>query len=86
MTRAMVAQAPIFSSAGRQQTIFAEPTGSTGGAGPERTRHRPSAGQLHRLDWSQIDPSILGTLFERGLDPGKRAQLGVHYTAATRSC
>ena len=28
------------------------------------------------LDWSEIDPSILGTLFERGLDPGKRAQLG----------
>jgi type II restriction/modification system DNA methylase subunit YeeA len=33
-----------------------------------------------RLDWSQIDPSILGTLFERGLDPGKRSQLGAHYT------
>ena len=32
------------------------------------------------LDWSQIDPSILGTLFERGLDPDKRAQLGAHYT------
>jgi type II restriction/modification system DNA methylase subunit YeeA len=32
------------------------------------------------LDWSAIDPSILGTLFERGLNPGKRAQLGAHYT------
>ena len=32
------------------------------------------------LDWSEIDPSILGTLFERGLDPGNRAQLGAHYT------
>ena len=32
------------------------------------------------LDWSAIDPSILGTLFERGLDPGKRSQLGAHYT------
>ena len=32
------------------------------------------------LDWSNIDPSILGTLFERGLDPGKRSQLGAHYT------
>ncbi len=32
------------------------------------------------LDWSQIDPSILGTLFERGLDPDKRSQLGAHYT------
>lgn len=31
-------------------------------------------------DWSQIDPSILGTLFERGLDPDKRSQLGAHYT------
>jgi hypothetical protein len=33
-----------------------------------------------RLDWSQIDPSIFGTLFERGLDPSKRSQLGAHYT------
>ena len=33
-----------------------------------------------RRDWSQIDPSILGTLFERGLDPDKRSQLGAHYT------
>ena len=32
------------------------------------------------IDWSDIDPSILGTLFERGLDPDKRAQLGAHYT------
>lgn len=32
------------------------------------------------LDWGEIDPSILGTLFERGLDPSKRAQLGAHYT------
>lgn len=31
-------------------------------------------------DWSEIDPSIMGTLFERGLDPGKRSQLGAHYT------
>lgn len=33
-----------------------------------------------KLDWSDIDPSILGTLFERGLDPSKRSQLGAHYT------
>jgi len=32
------------------------------------------------LHWGDIDPSILGTLFERGLDPDKRAQLGAHYT------
>src|SRR5574338_267633 len=33
-----------------------------------------------RLDWQAIDPSIFGTLFERGLDPDKRSQLGAHYT------
>jgi len=33
------------------------------------------------LDWAEIDPSILGTLFERGLDPDKRSQLGAHYTS-----
>ena len=33
-----------------------------------------------RLDWSQINPAIFGTLFERGLDPSKRSQLGAHYT------
>lgn len=33
-----------------------------------------------KLDWSSIEPSIFGTLFERGLDPSKRAQLGAHYT------
>jgi len=33
------------------------------------------------LDWSQIDPSILGTLFERVIDESKRSQLGAHYTS-----
>ncbi len=33
-----------------------------------------------KLFWDEIDPSILGTLFERGLDPDKRSQLGAHYT------
>jgi type II restriction/modification system DNA methylase subunit YeeA len=33
-----------------------------------------------RLDWSDIEPSIFGTLFERGLDPAKRSMLGAHYT------
>ncbi|HRN65786.1 MAG TPA: hypothetical protein PLA98_13195, partial [Alicycliphilus sp.] len=32
------------------------------------------------LNWSAIDVSIFGTLFERGLDPAKRSQLGAHYT------
>ena len=33
-----------------------------------------------RMDWSSIEPSILGTLFERGLDPKVRAPLGANYT------
>lgn len=31
-------------------------------------------------NWKDIEPSIFGTLFERGLDPDKRSQLGAHYT------
>lgn len=34
-----------------------------------------------QLEWSAVDASIFGTLFERGLDPAKRAQLGAHYTS-----
>jgi type II restriction/modification system DNA methylase subunit YeeA len=37
--------------------------------------------RVSALDWSSIEPSILGTLFERSLDPAKRAQLGAHYTS-----
>lgn len=33
-----------------------------------------------KMDWSSIEPSILGTLFERGLDPKIRAPLGANYT------
>ena len=33
------------------------------------------------LDWASVEPAIFGTLFERSLDPGKRAQLGAHYTS-----
>lgn len=36
--------------------------------------------QVSCLDWSQVEPAIFGTLFERGLDPSKRSQLGAHYT------
>ena len=36
--------------------------------------------EASKLDWSQVEPAILGTLFERGLDPDKRGQLGAHYT------
>lgn len=43
---------------------------------------------LHKIakdnDWQDIDPSIFGTLFERGLDPAKRSQLGAHYTDAEK--
>jgi hypothetical protein len=34
-----------------------------------------------RCDWSSVEPTIFGTLFERTLDPGKRAQIGAHYTS-----
>ncbi|MYE79723.1 MAG: class I SAM-dependent DNA methyltransferase, partial [Chloroflexi bacterium] len=37
--------------------------------------------QAAALDWSDIEPSIFGTLFERSLDPSKRSQLGAHYTS-----
>ncbi|MGR0185420.1 class I SAM-dependent DNA methyltransferase [Azospirillum aestuarii] len=33
-----------------------------------------------QLDWSEMDPALFGTLFEGGLDPDKRSQLGAHYT------
>jgi hypothetical protein len=36
--------------------------------------------KVSTLDWSSIEPSILGTLFERSLDPAKRSQFGMHYT------
>jgi type II restriction/modification system DNA methylase subunit YeeA len=36
---------------------------------------------IDALDWGAIEPSIFGTLFERGLDPEKRSQLGAHYTS-----
>ena len=32
-------------------------------------------------DWQFIEPSIMGTLFERALEPEQRSQLGAHYTS-----
>lgn len=32
-------------------------------------------------DWSKVNPTIFGTLFERALDENKRSQLGAHYTS-----
>jgi len=37
--------------------------------------------EVNLRDWKEVEPSIFGTLFERALDPGKRAQLGAHYTS-----
>ncbi|MCA9998286.1 MAG: class I SAM-dependent DNA methyltransferase, partial [Anaerolineales bacterium] len=37
--------------------------------------------QAAEQDWSAVDPSIFGTLFERVIDADKRAQLGAHYTS-----
>ncbi len=36
--------------------------------------------EIGQLNWALIEPAIFGTLFERGLDPDQRAQLGAHYT------
>src|SRR5688500_1805181 len=33
-----------------------------------------------RTDWSDVEPSIFGTLLERALDPVERHKLGAHYT------
>ena len=40
----------------------------------------PSTRAAASLDWSLIDPTIFGTLFEPFLDPDKRAQTGAYYT------
>ena len=37
--------------------------------------------EVSGLDWSSVEPSVLGTLFVRSLDPDKRSQLGAHYTS-----
>ena len=38
------------------------------------------ASTASEMDWRAIEPAIFGTLFERGLNPKKRSQLGAHYT------
>ncbi len=32
-------------------------------------------------DWSNVEPSIFGTLFERHFDPSKESLVGAHYTS-----
>jgi MmeI, helicase spacer domain/MmeI, N-terminal domain len=39
--------------------------------------------EVDTLDWSNIEPSIFGTLFERVIDPSRRMQIGAHYTSRT---
>ena len=41
--------------------------------------------EVSKLDWAEVEPAIFGTLFERGLDPDRRSQLGAHYTDRARS-
>ena len=41
----------------------------------------PFVREADALDWSQIEPAIFGTLFERIYNPEKRAQQGRHYTS-----
>jgi hypothetical protein len=55
----------------------------------ESTVFELTEGELRALatageaDWQFIEPSIMGTLFERALEPEQRAQLGAHYTSET---
>ncbi len=37
--------------------------------------------RINEHDWANVEPSVFGTLFERTLDPSKRAQIGAHYTS-----
>jgi hypothetical protein len=37
--------------------------------------------RVNEPDWSNVEPSIFGILFERTLDPAKRSQIGAHYTS-----
>jgi len=37
--------------------------------------------EASEADWQFVEPSIMGTLFARGLDPGQRAALGAQYTS-----
>ncbi|MBX9805032.1 MAG: N-6 DNA methylase [Alphaproteobacteria bacterium] len=36
--------------------------------------------EASKYDWSEVSATIFGQMFERGLDPDARAQLGAHYT------
>ncbi len=38
-------------------------------------------GRLDDLEWSDVEPTVFGTLFERIIDPKWRKPLGLHYTS-----
>jgi hypothetical protein len=50
---------------------------------PERitTQQILTLAKLDELNWTDVEPSIFGTLFERILDPSQRQKLGAHYTS-----
>ncbi len=37
--------------------------------------------RLDQLEWSDVEPTVFGTLFERVVDPKQRKMLGAHYTS-----
>ena len=39
--------------------------------------------ECSRLDWSQINPDIFGSMFQAVIDPAQRSQLGQHYTSVS---
>ena len=48
---------------------------------PLTTSEINTLANINKYDWASVEPSIFGTLFERTLDPGKRSQIGAHYTS-----
>jgi type II restriction/modification system DNA methylase subunit YeeA len=44
---------------------------------------RRSLAEASEADWQYVEPSIMGTLFARGLDPDQSAALGAQYTSRT---
>ena len=42
---------------------------------------RRSLAEASEADWQYVEPSIMGTLFARGLDPDQSAALGAQYTS-----
>ena len=71
--------------AGRPRRLRRTSNGSTAACSTTaraaaRAERHPDRAEAAEQDWSEIDPSIMGTLFERGLDPASARQLGAHYT------